>query len=195
MIDKGLAYVRRNALGALALFVALGGTSYAATGGFTSGGQLRACVGESGGLTLLKAGKNCKRGQKSVSWSQTGPAGVKGASGPAGAAGAAGPAGASVQGPQGAPGDQDVKWAVVEENGKVEAQKGVVSVTGVTSPYDVKFDRDISHCAVVATPGGATGGLYSNTEVDAADKSKVFSFIENPKEEDEADRFSIVAYC
>ncbi len=55
-MSQGLRFAKSNAIGLLALFVALGGTGYAATGGFTSNGKLSACVGESGGLTLLKTG-------------------------------------------------------------------------------------------------------------------------------------------
>ncbi len=87
MRKKATRYLANNALGALALFVALGGVSYAASGGFVSGGKLQACVGRNGSLTLLKPGKKCKHGQQDVAWSQTGPAGPKGATGPAGSAG------------------------------------------------------------------------------------------------------------
>lgn len=55
MVSTGLGYLKSNALGALALFIALGGTGYAAAGGFTRGGQLQACVSENGSLTLLKS--------------------------------------------------------------------------------------------------------------------------------------------
>lgn len=53
-MSKRLKYLRQNALGALALFVALGGTGYAATGGFTSNGKLSACVSGEGGIKLLR---------------------------------------------------------------------------------------------------------------------------------------------
>jgi hypothetical protein len=95
VVAKGIRYLRGNALGALALFVALGGTGYAATGGFSQGGALKACVNEEGRVKLLRSGQHCRRGQKSVSWNQTGPQGAKGASGAAGAAGATGPVGPS----------------------------------------------------------------------------------------------------
>jgi hypothetical protein len=102
MLSKGLRLMANNAVGFLALFIALGGVGYAATGGFTSGGTLRACANEEGRLKLLKSGERCKRGTKSVSWSQTGPAGARGALGAAGAPGAAGGQGAQGgQGPQG----------------------------------------------------------------------------------------------
>jgi hypothetical protein len=55
----------------------MSGGAIAATGGFSSGGKLQACVNEEGGLKLLKAGKKCKKGQKTVAWDQTGPAGAQ----------------------------------------------------------------------------------------------------------------------
>jgi hypothetical protein len=76
-----------NAPGLLALFIALGGVSYAASGGFTSGGKLQGCVSANGTLRLLKSGKKCHRGQQKIVWNQTGQQGPRG---PAGASGAAG---------------------------------------------------------------------------------------------------------
>lgn len=87
MVSKGLGYLRSNALGALALFVALGGTGYAATGGFTAASNsIKACAG-SNGVLKLQTGKKCKRGQKAVSWNQQSVSGAKGATGPSGIAG------------------------------------------------------------------------------------------------------------
>lgn len=83
-----------NVVATLALVLAMSGGAVAATGGFSSGGTLKACVNEEGAIRLLKAGKGCKKGQKAVSWNETGPAGAKGAAGTAGPAGASGPAGA-----------------------------------------------------------------------------------------------------
>jgi hypothetical protein len=90
-----------NVAATLALVFAMSGGAIAATGGFSSGGKLQACVNEEGGLKLLKAGKHCRKGQKTVAWSMTGPAGAKGANGAAGAQGAAGANGAA--GAAGAP--------------------------------------------------------------------------------------------
>lgn len=83
-----------NVAATLALVLAMSGGAVAATGGFSSGGTLKACVNEEGAIRLLKVGKGCKKGQKAVSWNETGPAGAKGAAGAAGPAGASGPAGA-----------------------------------------------------------------------------------------------------
>ena len=99
MADKAVAYLRRNTLGALALFMALGGTGYAATGGFSSGGALHACANGEGVIRLVKPGKKCKKGQTAVAWNQTGPKGAAGAKGATGAAGAPGTNG--LEGPRG----------------------------------------------------------------------------------------------
>jgi hypothetical protein len=86
-MSKALSYLRSNALGALALFVALGGTSYAATGGFTAASRtIKACAA-SNGVLRLQTGKKCKKGQKAVSWNQQGVPGAPGATGPSGIAG------------------------------------------------------------------------------------------------------------
>ena len=83
-----------NVAAGLALLFSMTGGAFAATGGFSSGGTLKACANEEGRLKLLKSGEHCRRGQKSISWSQIGPAGAKGATGASGAAGAGGPSGA-----------------------------------------------------------------------------------------------------
>jgi len=101
MLKRSMKYLGNNAIALLALFLALGGVGYAASGGFSSGGQLRACVRGNGSLTLLKPGKKCKKGQTAVAWNQLGRQGPKGLSGspggkgPAGTQGAAGAAGPS----------------------------------------------------------------------------------------------------
>jgi hypothetical protein len=85
-VSKGWAYLRENAVGFLALFVALSGAGYAAKGGFTSNGKLQACVNGNGSLTLLKTGKHCHHGQKTVAWNQAGIPGPRGANGLSGIA-------------------------------------------------------------------------------------------------------------
>jgi hypothetical protein len=79
-----------NVAATLALVLAMSGGAIAATGGFASGGTLRACVNDEGRLKLLEAGKRCGKGKKTVSWNQNGPAGSKGATGAPGTAGANG---------------------------------------------------------------------------------------------------------
>ncbi|HEY1449418.1 MAG TPA: hypothetical protein VGF47_00590 [Solirubrobacteraceae bacterium] len=93
-IKRHLSYA--NVAATLALVLAMSGGAIAATGGFTSSGRLQACVGKSGGLTLLKAGKKCRHGQISIAWNQTGPQGAKGSQGTPGASAPAGANGATV---------------------------------------------------------------------------------------------------
>jgi hypothetical protein len=105
-IRRHLSYA--NVTATLALVLAMSGGAIAASGGFSSGGKLQACVNGEGVLRLLKPGKHCARGQQAVSWNQQGPAGVSGANGAAGAPGAQGATGATGQsgtvGVNGAPG-------------------------------------------------------------------------------------------
>jgi len=86
-----------NVAATLALLFAMSGGAIAATGGFSSGGTLRACANEEGRLKLLSTGQHCKKGQKAVAWNQAGAPGAKGATGAAGSPGASGAAGASGQ--------------------------------------------------------------------------------------------------
>jgi hypothetical protein len=58
-------------------------------------------------------------------------------------------------GPAGPPGEPATKlWAVVNANGKLLRTSHATAVTVKSgSPYLVKFDQDVSACAVIATPG------------------------------------------
>jgi hypothetical protein len=136
-----------NVAATLAVLFAMSGGAIAATGGFSSGGTLRACVNEEGGLKLVKAGKRCGSGRKSVAWNVTGPAGPKGTAGGAGAAGAAGPQGpAGKNGINGAPGSA---LAFAHILGKSEPAK----------PLDAVNSKNITR----ATVGKSNTGLYCIT--------------------------------
>ena len=77
-------FVRHNAVGLLALFVALGGTSYAAGVRPFVGraGKISACVdATSGSLRLVRPGLRCQRRQVSVTWNQKGQPGHAGING------------------------------------------------------------------------------------------------------------------
>jgi hypothetical protein len=140
-----------NVAATLALVLAMSGGAVAATGGFSSGGTLKACANEEGVIRLLKPGKKCKQGQKSVSWNQTGPAGASGAKGVSGAPGANGASGAA--GSPGAPGlPASAEWASLSKEGAILTGRGAISATEVAGPtYEVTFDRDVSKCGAVAT--------------------------------------------
>jgi hypothetical protein len=96
MVTKGAAFLRRNAIAMLALFVALGSSSYALAGhGLVHpDGSLYGCVTKSSGaLRLIRARASCRRDEVAVSWAQKGPPGDPGPSGPKGDPGPAGPPG------------------------------------------------------------------------------------------------------
>jgi hypothetical protein len=127
-IRRHLSYA--NVAATLALVFAMTGGAIAATGGFTSGGKLQACVNEEGGLKLLKAGKHCKGGQKTVAWNQTGPAGAKGAPGASGAVGVTG-----AQGGQGGQGPQGTALAYAHVT-----QAATLDTTNSSGVVDVRRD-------------------------------------------------------
>jgi hypothetical protein len=158
VLSKGLRLMANNAVGFLALFIALGGVGYAATGGFSSGGTLRACANDEGTLKLLKAGKKCKKDQKSVSWNQLGPAGAKGVAGAPGAPGGAGATGAAGQNGAPAPGTTD--WARVAEDGTLIAGRGVTASKLSGTDTMVDFDRDVTKCGLFATHQTGSTAVY-----------------------------------
>src|ERR1035441_6856199 len=101
-----MSYLRRlprsyaNIVSTLALFMALGGGAYAASGGFVgSGGTVRFCVNKGGATTVVKAGKKCKKGTTTLVLNQKGVPGNTGAEGKQGATGpATGAAGGDLTG-------------------------------------------------------------------------------------------------
>ena len=93
----------------LAVFIALGGGSYAALRAQADGGLLHACEAKrTGALRLVSSGAKCHHGEVAIKWNQSGPRGVTGSPGRIGQAGPAGPQGAPGSpgnpGPQGNPG-------------------------------------------------------------------------------------------
>jgi len=189
VLAKGLRYLRSNTLGALALFVALGGTGFATTNVFSQGGTLHACASGEGRLKLLKAGGRCGRGQTAVAWNQAGRQGSKGTPGATGATGAPGAAGS-----KGADGESaTVKWAAIGGHAELGATHGVIAAheTGAHF-YEVTFDSDITNCAVTATPNGTVG---LSVVVNREGPGVLVKFLTTNKEEAHLSEFSIVAYC
>lgn len=158
-IRKHISYA--NVAATLALVLAMSGGAVAASGGFSSGGTLRACANEEGVIRLLKAGKHCQKGQKSVSWNQAGPAGAKGATGASGATGAPGAAGsAGTPGTPGAAAPGTTEWAKVAASGAIIAGRGVTNATVSGTTDIVDFDRDITQCALFATQQTGSSAVY-----------------------------------
>ncbi len=92
------AFIRRHGIAFVALFVALGGTSYAMSGAtFVSPqGAVSACVKKSGTLKLVAPGTKCHKKQQLVTWNLQGVSGKSGATGATGASGTNGANGASL---------------------------------------------------------------------------------------------------
>jgi len=144
-----------NVMSSIAVFIALGGGAYAATGGFVSGtGAIKGCVSKHGGaLRVVKSGKKCPKGTTALTFSQAGPAGAPGAPGAPGAAGKEGP-----QGPAGISGQ--TRW------GNVLIAPGGSDVTVATvGPFVLR-----AHCPVsgkgeyLLTDASGTSELYGEDE-------------------------------
>jgi hypothetical protein len=82
-----------NVTATLALFIALGGGAYAATNVFVSRtGAVRFCVARNGVASVVKAGRKCRRSQKTLILNQKGQTGLSGPAGPRGRTGPGVPA-------------------------------------------------------------------------------------------------------
>jgi Collagen triple helix repeat (20 copies) len=166
-----------NVMASVALFVALGGTSYAAATlakNSVKTGQIR-----NGAVKTVDLGKNAVTGGKVKDGSLLAndfgpgqlPAGEKGPQGPQGPQGAQGR-----QGPQGPQGDKGVKGDkgdkgdtgaaatrlfvnVRQDCASFEDSSGVVGIAleGLAR-CDVRFDRDVTDCVATATVAGELSG-------------------------------------
>jgi hypothetical protein len=93
-------HIRNNAVGYLALFIALGGTSYAVSShsGLVGSGTIYACAKKGNGvLRIVRRGARCRHGEVALSWNQQGLAGSVGPRGARGAQGVHGPTGQTGQ--------------------------------------------------------------------------------------------------
>ena len=123
-------------LAAIALFLALGGVSYAAT------------TLPRNSVTTIQVrdhsllAKDFARGQ--IPRGPVGPAGPAGPAGPVGPAGPAGAAGSAAAS----------KWVLVNPNGSIAAQSGGISITThTTGEYIVNFGSAVDSKLILASPG------------------------------------------
>ena len=79
VVHRVTAHLRSNLVGWVALFVALGGTGYAAASHAHSN-TINACANKKTGQLSIRHGAHCKRGQVKVSWAKQGPRGPAGTS-------------------------------------------------------------------------------------------------------------------
>lgn len=161
-----------NAVSSIALFIALGGVSYAAVKipkNSVGTSQLR-----NGAVTADKVKKgsltkeNFANGQLVGPKGDPGPAGQDGSRGPEGPAGAAGAQGAQgVAGPAGA--NAASVYATVNDAGGYtpSLSSGVSSSTRLSNgTYEVDFSKALTGCAVIATqPVGAAFGTFLSAGV------------------------------
>jgi hypothetical protein len=206
-----------NVVASLALFVSLGGSSYAAmtitgkevknnslTAGDIKNGTIRSADVRDrsllardfrpGQLPQGPAGSQGERGSDGA----RGPEGEEGPAGPEGPEGPAGP-----QGQAGAPATK--LFGVVRYDGTLETDSGIESVTStVVGRYIVRFDRPVEGCAAVTTPTGFNGGftLYRITSASRSNASDDVFYVATQRFDpgtdtfiDEAASFSIAVFC
>lgn len=150
-----------NVMATIAVFIALGGSSYAAV--TLSKNSVRAKHIKNGEVKRADLGRNAVDSSKVKDGSLRAqdfgaaqlPAGPQGRPGPQGAAGAPGSGGA--KGDKGDPGDPATRlWAAVE-GGMIPVILRGHGATAVErlggGQYRVTFDRDIRGCAWLASPG------------------------------------------
>jgi hypothetical protein len=91
-VSRLASYVRRHHVALLALFVALGGTSFAAVKSIVGrDGVIHGCYArKSGALRIVAPSRRCKRGESKVAWNHDGRPGVRGVAGPVGPTGPTG---------------------------------------------------------------------------------------------------------
>lgn len=158
MIARFGRHFRQQFVGYIAVFIALGGVSYAAVA------LPKNSVGSEqiakGAVRSSDLGKNAVNSAKVKDGSLlpqdfapgtiTGPSSSPGPQGPTGPQGAKGDAGTD-----GAPGASATKlWAVVDAAGAVvRSSGGVTAFRGDTGAYLIDFNQDVESCARVATIG------------------------------------------
>lgn len=132
-----------NVTATLALFVALGGTSYAAItlpANSVSTKQIK-----KGAVTLNRLSSGARAALKGQTGAR-GPQGPQGPAGPSGASSTTGPPGSSV-------------YAAISDNGFLGRNAHAVdSVQLGAGVYRVQFDRDISSCVYTGNLGGTPSG-------------------------------------
>lgn len=84
-----------NVMSTVAVFVALGGGAYAASGALIGSDEIvHACVSSRGSLIVVRASRRCPKHEQAVSFNERGRTGVQGNPGAPGPSGATGPPGA-----------------------------------------------------------------------------------------------------
>ena len=152
MARRILVLARQHVIAVVALFMALGGTSYAMVGATSASDSktLYACITERyKTLNLTTATAKCPSGQRKISFNAKGERGAAGAAGVAGAAGAVGPAG-----PKGETGERGPAAPSVLGSPGTKGDTGPKGDTGASGP---KGDTGTAGAAGPKGDTGATG--------------------------------------
>jgi hypothetical protein len=146
-MQRAIVHLRGNLVGWIALFVALGGTGYAAASHARSS-TVNGCANKKSGELFIRHGGRCRRGQVKVSWAKQGPRGLSGTN----AIQAFGSVGAS---------------GIVIPNGGISVQHsgpGIYVVTATTRGCA----HGLNDPTVTATTGGASTGIPPAAAVQTA---------------------------
>jgi hypothetical protein len=159
-----LAYVKRHHIGLLALFIALGGTSYAAAKlprNSVGTAQLR-----KGAVTSTKLARSVRTKLKQAG--RPGPAGPQGAKGDTGAQGGQGPQG--IQGPKGDKGDQGIQGPKGDQG--IQGPKGDQGIQGLKGDPG-PTSAGVGGINTTVSPGGLATPVDSPTTVTLDQPGKV----------------------
>lgn len=174
-IASSLSYA--NVMATVALFAALGGSAWAATGGLkSSNGVIHGCVSKrSHVLSVVTGRRQCGRGSTALPFNAKGVQGAAGVAGPHGQPGPQGPRGVPGKngadgatgraGQQGTPGtdgkDAASLYAWVRQNGTISASSPGVSVLeGAAGEFLVTFPQNVSACVPTASIGLNTANTF-----------------------------------
>lgn len=163
-LRSGLSYA--NVMATIAVFIALGGTGYAAFSLPRDSVGSRELRSRSVGAAELRrdavVSSSVRDGALNLrDLSADARKQLRGDAGPIGPSGPAGPAGPKGDpGPQGAPGESvATEWAVVSDTGQRMAGTAIGFVSSPTAgEYFVTFPRSVAGCAPLATLAKVAGG-------------------------------------
>jgi len=161
------SYIGRHHLALFALFVALGGTSFAASSALlpqNSVGTTQVINGSLQTNDLSNKARNALKGNKGP----RGPAGARGAQGATGTTGAQGLQGATgatgAQGPQGGTGQSATTlFVAIDAAGTLTKNSGATSASRASAGvYRISFNTNIANCVYLATGGQDAGALFED---------------------------------
>ena len=152
MLGKTASYANRHHLAMLALFFALGGTSFAAGNALLPGNSVGTKQVINGSLQTNDLSKTARSALK-------GNRGLRGLAGAQGAQGATGATGA--QGVQGVPGQSATKlFVALDADGTLTKNSGATLATKAgTGVYRIAFNTDITNCVYLGSAGQDAGGV------------------------------------